>query len=241
MSGVVLIEVVTFHDALQEGAIVGVRSVDTGVKIAACACYTSRMTNAAREPKVPDNGTIIAKLQNLLQACEVHERHGPAAFRTADFEVWQTEVFRWLKYGQPYTDSQYHGFIGLRFVLGDWETTLPGEKWQNGLKQAEYLLTAAIEQLTQEWAIPHKAPPAKTGTPPNTTTISPTIINTNANLQLNVTVATALEQIGREIQKVDPAEGKRFWDRINKLAENPIFKTLLESGLGAILKQVGGG
>jgi hypothetical protein len=48
-----------------------------------------------------------------------------------------------------------------------------------------------------------------------------------------------LEEIAGEIEAKDKAEGASFKDKIDKWAKNPVIKTVLEAGLGAVLKRYG--
>lgn len=58
------------------------------------------------------------------------------------------------------------------------------------------------------------------------------------NIQLtSLNVRTVLEEIAGAIEAKDKAEGANFKEKIEKWAENPVIKTVLEAALGAVLKR----
>ena len=71
---------------------------------------------------------------------------------------------------------------------------------------------------------------------PNPTTGAPTFINLNIQ-QTSLTVRAALEEIAGAIEATDQAEGTSFKEKIEKWAKNPVIRTVLEAGLGAVLKR----
>jgi hypothetical protein len=181
----------------------------------------------------PDKKIVTQRLQDLLRAAQNFQKLDADFHRTAEFENWHSEVDRWLRAGLPHTDDQWSNFLSVRFVEIGWYSEDPQvEFWQNALKKAQHLLGQAIESIQQEWTIPDGiAAPAT-----NPTLGGPTIVNMNIQLTA-LNVRTALEEIAGAIEAKDQAEGKGLKAKIEKWAENPAIKTVLEATLGAVLKQ----
>jgi hypothetical protein len=95
-------------------------------------------------------------------------------------------------------------------------------------------MSAAIENLSNGWGLT-KAPEQSPNRSPTANAV--VINNSNSNVQLNsLTVLALLRRIADEIDKVEATEGKNFKDRLRRWADNPIFKTVLEATIGAVLR-----
>jgi hypothetical protein len=184
----------------------------------------------------PDKGTVIQRLQELLQQAQNFERLGSDFHRTADFANWKSDVDSWLRAGSPHTDDQYSDFLNLRFEPIAYTSTSyrhdAEERWRRDLKRARHTIERAIENIQRDWTIPDGS--AATAT--NPTPGGPTFINLNIQ-QTSLTVRAALEEIASAMEAKDQAEGTSFKNKIEKWAENPVVKTVLEAGLGAVLKR----
>jgi hypothetical protein len=183
----------------------------------------------------PDKETVIQRLQGLLQEAQNFEKRHSEFHRTADFSNWQSEVDSWLRAGSPHTDDQYSDFLNLRFVPISYTSTRSDaeERWQRDLKKAQHSIERAIENIQRDWTIPNGD---ASGAAPNPTPGGPTIVNMNIQLT-SLNVRSALEEIANAIEAKDQAEGKGLKAKIEKWAENPVIKTVLEAGLGAVLKR----
>jgi len=180
------------------------------------------------EPRTPDNKVIIDKLEALKKEAEVLRKKGQAS---TEYDIWRSEVSRWLKTGGPYTRDQWDDFVSLRFTaVSDYDAD-PYEVWNRGFKIAGYLMSAAIENLRNAWE-----PPRPEQSPNRSPTANSVVIH-NTNFQLNsLTISTLLSRIADEVDKVERTEGKNFKDTLRRWADNPIFKTVLEATIGAVLK-----
>jgi len=182
----------------------------------------------------PDKETVIQRLQELLQQAQTFERRGSDFHRTADFSNWQSDVGSWLRAGSPHSDDQYSDFLNLRFVPVSYisDRLDAEERWRRDLNRAQHSIKRAIENIQRDWTIPDE----NAGTATNPTTGAPTFINLNIQ-QTSLTVRAALEEIAGAIEATDQAEGTSFKEKIEKWAKNPVIKTVLEAGLGAVLKR----
>lgn len=181
----------------------------------------------------PDKETVIQRLQALLKQAQNFEKSRSDFHRTADFANWQSDVDSWLRAGSSYTDDQCSDFQNLRFVPISYTSTRTDaeERWQRDLKKAQHSIERAIENIQRDWTI--QSGIAGTATNP---TRGPTIVNMNIQLT-SLNVRSALEEIASAIEAKDQAEGKGFKAKIEKWAENPVIKTVLEAGLEAVLKR----
>jgi hypothetical protein len=182
----------------------------------------------------PDKDTVIQRLQELRQQVQNFEKLDSDFYRAADFETWQSDVDRWLRAGSSYTEDQCSEFVSLRFEEIGWHSDrAQAEKlWQHALKRTQHLLDRAVESLQRNWTISN----GNAGTAEKPTQGAPTFINLNIQ-QTSLTVRAALEEIANEIEAKDQAEGTSFKKKVEKLAENPAIKMVLEAGLGAVLKR----
>jgi hypothetical protein len=182
------------------------------------------------EPRTPDSKVVIEKLEALKKEAEALQRKAQVS---AEFDIWLSEVSRWLKAGGLYTRDQWGSFESLRFTpVSDYDPDPPYEVWKKAFKIARHLMSAAIENLSNGWGLP-KAPEQSTNRSPSANSV---VIN-NTNVQLNsLTVLALLSRIADEIDKVEATEGKNFKDRLRRWAGNPIFKTVLEATIGAVLR-----
>jgi hypothetical protein len=185
-------------------------------------------------PKSPDNQTIAARLNEMLKRADELYKQGPRAYGTGEFLNWRRDVVRWLKAGMPYTADLKIPFLNLRFErINEWVSESPVDAWNVAFEQTRHILGTAIENLEQEWATPsatNRSVPAIAGGPSN--------VIINANIQLNsLTVGQVLDEVASEIEKVDKAQGRGLRERMKKWSENPAVKTILEAGLGAVLKR----
>src|ERR1700686_3539934 len=104
----------------------------------------------------PDKKIVIERLQKLPQQAEIFDRHDSGFYRTADFEIWLSEVGSWLHKGSPYTDEECDKLPSMRFTpisyyTGNWGQNKE-DRWHGGLKMARHLLERAIENLDKDWA-----------------------------------------------------------------------------------------
>ena len=172
----------------------------------------------------------------MLKRAEELHRQGPRASGSGDFLNWRRDVVRWLKAGMPYTADLKIPFLNLRFQgIHQWVSESPADPWNVAFEQTRHILGTAIENLQQEWATP-SATNRSTSVP--TVAGGPSNVIINANIQLNsLTVSQVLAEVAGEIEKVDKAEGRGLKERMKKWSENPAVKTILEAGLGAVLKR----
>jgi hypothetical protein len=186
----------------------------------------------------PDKQTVLERLRKLLQQAERFSEQPASCYRTAEFDIWQREVMSWFGKGAPHTDEQWHEFQGLRFTpisYTDTSARTREERWHGSLKIARHLIERAIENLVEDWAPPSGNAEATADRAPSGVTII------NQNIQQNsLTIRTVLEEVAREIEVKDPAEGKGFRKTIEKWAENPAIKAVLETLFSAALKHIPG-
>lgn len=184
----------------------------------------------------PDREKVIERLQALLLRIPVLEGLGSDFYRTADFSNWQSDVESWLRAGSPHTDDQCSDFQNLRFEPISYTADRKDAeaRWRRDLKKAQHSIERAIENIDQDWTPPRLANTDTATDPPRS---GPTFVNFNIQ-HTSLTVRAALEEIAREIEEKDQAEGKSFKKKIEKWAENPAIKTVLEALLNAALKHI---
>jgi hypothetical protein len=182
----------------------------------------------------PPSSTIIGKLKKLRAEINGFKISGYTAHSSPEFGNWQSSVDRWLRAGATATEYEQSDFIRLRFTPnGSFDETPPNEAWNYGLARSDHILQAAIENIEHDWsqAAVSKPQPIWHG--------APVTIN-NTNLQVDVSVQAVLEAVAREVAATDPDEGKGWTERIKRLLENPLFKTILTEGVDIFMKHRGG-
>ena len=175
----------------------------------------------------PDKETIIRRLQALQLQAEIFEKMKSSTHRTAEFDIWRSEVYSWFQKGSPYTDEQRDAFLSVSFTPISYQLD-QDQRWCDGLKMAKHLIDRAIENLEQGWATPSE----DTGAATNQAPLSGITI-VNQNIQQNtLTIGTVLEEIAREIDRRRRPRKARGSERtLEKIAQNPITKSILETAL----------
>ena len=187
----------------------------------------------------PDKQIVIERLQKLLIQTETFERQDSSFRRTAAFDLWLSDVESWLQKGSPHIDEQRNEFQSLRFAPVSYYSAPHRnqfeESWRSGLRKARHFINRAIENLANDWATPSANAEAVANHAPSGLTII------NQNIQYNsLTVRAVLEEIAREIEAKDQSKGKSLKRTIDKVAENPTTRTVLETILGVALKHIPG-
>jgi hypothetical protein len=182
----------------------------------------------------PDKSTVIHRLRKLREQTEIFEKLKSSTFGRADFGIWRSEVHSWFQQGSPYTNGQRDQFSSVSFTPISYTASHQDreQRWRDGLKMAKHLIDRAIENLEREWATPNEDAGAAASS-------APSVVFVNQNIQQNtLTIRTVLEEVAREIEEKAPDEGKGFRKAIEKIAQNPITKSILETAWDAAWKHI---
>ncbi len=190
-----------------------------------------------------DRQLIAEKLTTLKQKVPAFREEGPSAARTVLFKNWESEIERWLRFGEGYTKEELFRLKSIQFqvpggdIYEEWDSRPSIADWfATALSQAEHTLEQAIENLNLGLSI--KTEPEKARELGRSAAVVNNINNSNV---LNLNIQNVLEALATEIEKQDPREGKNLREMLKRWSENPVLRTILNTVGQSILRHYGGG